>query len=267
MMPIDVVLVRHGQSEGNVANKRSRKGDHSAFTEEFRNRHSSLFRLTDLGIQQAQAAGHWLRANGMADFERYYVSEYLRAMETAYHLQLPRARWFQELYLRERDWGGELDVLPDDERMVRFGEALQRRGRDGFFWRPPGGETLADVCLRADRILDKWHRECSDKRVIAVCHSEMMWVFRVRLERITARRFVDMDADRAQHLQNGHILHYTRRDPATGLVDCKYLRWVRSICPWDPKRSTNDWTDIDRPVYTNDDLLKQLEAYPRLVND
>jgi len=27
MLPIDIILVRHGQSEGNKANKASRKGD------------------------------------------------------------------------------------------------------------------------------------------------------------------------------------------------------------------------------------------------
>ena len=40
----------------NVANRRSRAGDDSAFTEEFLQRHSSRWRLTDLGRAQAQAA-------------------------------------------------------------------------------------------------------------------------------------------------------------------------------------------------------------------
>jgi len=60
-MPIDLVLVRHGESEGNVARRSSAAGDNSVFTEEFCGRHNSRFRLTDRGREQARAAGAWLR--------------------------------------------------------------------------------------------------------------------------------------------------------------------------------------------------------------
>ena len=63
MLPIDIILVRHGESEGNVVHKASRKGDNRLFTPEFRDRHSRTFRLTDKGIAQAKTAGAWLRAN------------------------------------------------------------------------------------------------------------------------------------------------------------------------------------------------------------
>ncbi|OGN08741.1 MAG: hypothetical protein A3J46_03230 [Candidatus Yanofskybacteria bacterium RIFCSPHIGHO2_02_FULL_41_11] len=65
MLPIDLIFVRHGQSEGNVANKASRKGDNSFFTPEFRERHSRAFRLTNKGIEQAKSAGFWLKKNNI----------------------------------------------------------------------------------------------------------------------------------------------------------------------------------------------------------
>lgn len=37
-----------------------------------------------------------------------------------------------------------------------------------FFFAPPGGESLADVCLRVDRVINLLHRECADQRVILV---------------------------------------------------------------------------------------------------
>ena len=103
MLPIDLVFVRHGQSEGNVANRASRNRDNSFFTPEFLERHSRTFRLTDKGIAQAEAAGEWLRANVPTLFDRFYVSDYIRAKETAVHLHLPHAFWRQEFHLRERD--------------------------------------------------------------------------------------------------------------------------------------------------------------------
>ena len=73
-MPIDLVLVRHGESEGNAARRSSIAGDNSVFTEEFCGRHSSRFRLTDRGREQARAAGTWLKEHLGPRFDRYLVS-------------------------------------------------------------------------------------------------------------------------------------------------------------------------------------------------
>src|SRR3989338_3424748 len=120
-LPIDLLLVRHGQSEGNKARRCSEGGDHSAFTDEFRDRHSASFRLTELGRKQAEEAGAWLRKEfwpGYA-FDRYVTSEYARAMETAALLNLPNAEWLCDFYLTERDWG-EMDICPENEREEKF---------------------------------------------------------------------------------------------------------------------------------------------------
>ena len=102
-LPIDTILVRHGQSEGNKANKASRKSDNRFFTPEFRDKHSRVFRLTNRGIGQAEAAGRWLRENIPMPLDRFYVSDYIRAKETAAYLALPGACWRAEFHLRERD--------------------------------------------------------------------------------------------------------------------------------------------------------------------
>ena len=65
-MPEDLYLVRHGESEGNLVNERSWKGDDSLFTQEHLGRHSFEWHLTDRGIEQAKAAGAFLRERGKA---------------------------------------------------------------------------------------------------------------------------------------------------------------------------------------------------------
>ena len=62
------------------------------YTDEFRARHSSSFRLTERGCKQAEKAGAWIRKE-FPGFDRYLVSEYLRALETAALLNLPGADW------------------------------------------------------------------------------------------------------------------------------------------------------------------------------
>lgn len=265
-MPIDLVLVRHGQSEGNAAVHLSRQGDDSAFTEEFLSRHSGEWRLTDLGIKQAKAAGAWIHAHIGPMFDRYYVSDYIRARETAAHLGLPEATWYREFFLRERDQG-ELDVVSGAVRRARYAESLGRRGVQPFYWKPPNGESLADVCLRIDRVIQTLHRECADKRVIIVSHGEAMWALRTRLERISQEEWKRLEGskDPADRINNGQVIHYTRRDPATGEV-APYLNWVRFICPSRPEWSREAWAPIRRQTSTNEELLAEVETYPRIFH-
>ena len=126
-MPVDLVLVRHGRSEGNEAREQSKQGDNSGYTDEFRARRNREWRLTDLGIAQAQAAGDWIRAEIAPAFSRYYTSEYLRARETAAHLAMAQACWVQDILLRERSWGRADFVMPESERYELFSAELAAR--------------------------------------------------------------------------------------------------------------------------------------------
>jgi broad specificity phosphatase PhoE len=266
MMPIDLVLVRHGESEGNVAGMHSRSGNDEFYTEDFRKKPSSQWRLSDRGIEQARIAGDWIKRNCDAGFDRHYVSEYFRAVETAFYLAMPDAEWRLELYLREREWG-ELDTIPHRERLQRFAEVMERKERDSLFWRPPNGESIADLCLRVDRVLDTMHRECGDKRVLIVGHGEVMWTFRIRLERMSQQKFLSLERSEypLDHLHNCQVLHYTRRDPKTGQLG-PFLNWMRSVCPWDMRLSSNEWQYIERPLYATEDLKAVVDGVPRLVN-
>lgn len=267
-LPIDLLLVRHGQSEGNAAKRLSEAGDHSAFSEAFRNRHTSSFRLTDRGQRQATKAGAYLReAYFKGDgFDRYYTSEYIRAQETAALLALPHAEWFCDFYLTERDWG-ELDNCPESERAEKFSDALARREVEPFFWRPPNGESFAQLCLRVDRVLHTLHRECSDKRVLIVCHGEVMRAFEVRLERMPQERFKelvfsDVSEDR---IHNCQILHYTRRDPFGQKRLMPYLGWKQWIRPTDEPMRFSGWHEIRRARHSNASLLRIVEKSTRML--
>src|SRR5205823_6143474 len=72
-MPRDLLLVRHGESEGNMAARHSRQGDNSLYTDSFRSRHGSTWRLTNKGIEQDKNAGKWVKEN----FQPPYFDGYL----------------------------------------------------------------------------------------------------------------------------------------------------------------------------------------------
>lgn len=265
-MPLDLVLVRHGESEGNIANRLSRKGDDKHFTEEFRKRSGANWRLTLKGVEQAKRAGQWVRENIRSHFDRYYCSEYIRAAETAVNLELPDASWFMTHALRERDWG-QLESMPDGERKLRFADELKRRERDFYRWAPPGGENVANVNVRTKDILDTLSRECEMGGVIIVSHGETSWSFRINIERLNQRQFAELynSADgKYKLLWNCSVLHYTRRNEA-GEIE-PYLCRVRSVWPEDPETTDTGYVRIVRQRYTNEMLREYVEEVPRLID-
>jgi broad specificity phosphatase PhoE len=267
-MPRHLIAIRHGKSEGNLANILAERGKPDIFSDEFKRRPNSQWHLTDEGILQAKAAGQWLERNFNEMIMRFYVSAYLRAIETALYLNIPNATWYTEINLREREWGA-LDVMSFQERQLRYADELQRRKRDGIYWAPPGGESLADVCLRVDRVLDTMHRECSQGNVLIVAHGELMRALQMRLMRLTEMDMHQIltSQEPKKKIQNCRIHHYTRIDPANKR-EYQNLRFFRSICPWDESLSDSDWQEIVRPKFTNEQLAEMIRSMPpRLIND
>src|SRR3546814_5209726 len=77
-----------------------------------------------------------------------------------------------------------MDLMSWAERNEKMADELKRKDLDRFLYAPPGGESMADVALRVERVLSQLHRECADKKVIFVCHGEVMWALRARIERM-----------------------------------------------------------------------------------
>jgi len=265
-MPIDLVLVRHGQSEGNVAVAASKRGDRQYIeSEEFRLRHSGWWRLTELGVQQAQQAGEWVRENIGGSYDRYYTSSYTRAMETAAYLGLPDARWYIDPRLRERQRGHEdLWNRMDAEELAK---SVEQRDSAPLYWRPLNGESIADVCFgRVRDVIETLHRETSEGKAIIVCHGEVMESFRVVLERLTQQQYQEWtrSPDPHEHIYNGQVFHFTRRSPEDGEIT-RHLNWWRSISPTDLSLCNPAWRPIQRPSFGNEELLALAEETPRLI--
>jgi NAD kinase len=59
------------------------------------------------------------------------------------------------------------------------------------------------------------------------------------------------------------ILWYSRRNPHTGEIS-PFFRWKRSVCPWDLKRSSNEWEPISRVEHTNESLAAHVNRVKRI---
>lgn len=270
MLPMNLVFVRHGHSEGNAANHRSEDGDHSLFTPEHMSRHSSSWRLTDKGLAQAKAAGRWLRENGLGNFHRYLTSEYLRCLETAANLELPDAKWLMDFHLRERDYG-LMDVVNDAERKTRFAEHVREFDKHRFYATLPSGETMARLAARLNATvfadLHEYGVSNPNTNVIVVTHGGVMRAVRVMLERDTGYAYHERESVGSERVQNCEILHYTRQNPADATEILPHMGWVRTVRPTGKTPTVGEWRKIDFRHYSNDGLLAFIARQPRLINN
>lgn len=255
--PLELIFVRHGESEGNVAVDAMERGDPSHFTSEFTNRHSSTYDLTPKGIEQAKAAGKWIIENIHGGiFDAYYCSTYVRARKTAGYLGLPGAKWYVRDYIREHDWGN-LDAMTNEERWKKYPEVMRKRDISKYYFASPGGESLADMVIRVRvGILTTLYRDLPNGRGVVVTHGNVMWPVRILMEGWLPEEFQAI-RDRhnpADKINNCQIFQYSRVDPKTGKIAEKF-GWMRSICPWDLGLSDNKWRKIERRKYSNEELI------------
>lgn len=159
-------LARHGESAGNVAASRAESNGDEVLALETRDADTPL---TDVGIDQAVALGTWLSEQQQPI--AIWCSPYVRAHDTA-RIALERAgldtRFRLDERLRDRELG-VLDLLSSHGVQARFPEEAARRLRLGKFWyRPPGGESWADVAFRLRSVLAEITR--ADEPALIVAH-------------------------------------------------------------------------------------------------
>jgi len=266
-LPIDLVLIRHGESESNVANRADRAGNQTLIsTPGHQERHSSEFRLTDTGIRQAVAAGAWLGRNFDGRFDYCLSSPFARAIETVSYLGLDDPGWDLDPYLVERDHG-DLDGLSQAEKEARFGPDYTSRIIRHFYRRPPNGESRLDLGLRWDRIMLSLSQRHSEHRVAIVAHETIIEAGMIRRLHWTIEEFYEWKKanDPATKIHNCQIIQFSRRNPETKQVIDK-VRWWRTVCPWDLSISDPSWRPIEARRFSSLELLDMANRYPRLIN-
>jgi broad specificity phosphatase PhoE len=277
-MPRELVLIRHGESEGNVANNAARHGDTSLFTDDYMTTPGHRWHLTPTGQTQAACIGQWITTEFLTPtgnlFDRHYCSPFVRTRETAALLDLrdphtgESPTWWLNRALRERDWG-DIGSIPRNEFTNRPEYELNARTKatNPLYWTPPGGESIAHVAEnRVRNICDTLQREAAGARVLAVTHGELALAFRLNLERLSDEEYEALDADPSGHLRNAGALHYSTTGPNPDHPHHQHLRWVRMAYPvpvHDGNKTTRnapdpgwvvqvtDWKPIHFPTYTN----------------
>ena len=185
MAVAELVLIRHGESMGNVAAADAHEADAEVI--EVGDRDADV-PLSPTGREQAQALGAGLAAL-LADDRptRVWSSPYVRAHQTA-EIGLAAAEVVLPIAvderLRDRELG-ILDLLTAKGVLARYPEEAARRLWLGkFYHRPPGGESWADVALRVRSFLADLESLPDQTRVVLVCHDALVLTIRYVAERL-----------------------------------------------------------------------------------
>ncbi|HLJ30672.1 MAG TPA: histidine phosphatase family protein [Candidatus Angelobacter sp.] len=191
--PSLLVIVRHGQSERNVAKEQANASGATVLGANLRDVDTPL---TPLGVQQAITTGQFLRDK--SNFDVIFSSPYMRTLQTSQHIlgQLTAVpRIVMEERIREIEFG-MLDGLTHQGVRERYPDEWARREREGKYWyRPPGGESRPDVALRVHSFLGTLARDYREKSVLVVCHSVVVLIFRRLLERWDENRYLQVDSE------------------------------------------------------------------------
>ena len=197
--PARLWLVRHGQSQGNVARDAADLAGHHEIEIDVRDVDVPL---SELGWKQAEAAGRWFASLPRDERPEIILSSpYIRARQTAEIICKQDAlsggpvRAIVDERLREREFG-IFDRLTTLGIRKRFPEEAEHRRRLGkFYHRPPGGESWADVILRLRSMLNTINLHYCDKRVLIVCHQVVVLCFRYILEELDEGSILDIDKE------------------------------------------------------------------------
>ncbi|ROO84149.1 broad specificity phosphatase PhoE [Actinocorallia herbida] len=202
---MELTLIRHGQSTGNVAREAAILAGADALGLGERD---SDIPLTPLGERQAAAVGGYLA--GRPPPTLVLSSPYVRALETA-RIALATAGFPPDLRiderLRDRDLGAFAGLTPSGIRLGHPEEHARQAFLGKFYHRPPGGESWTDVALRLRSLLAELP---SDGRVLIATHDAVIVLFRYIVEGLTEAEVMEIEKETIGNASVSHWREGTR---------------------------------------------------------
>lgn len=207
MPPTDLLLVRHGESVGNVASAEAWAA--KAETIDINLRDPDV-PLSPLGERQARALGRWLAEQ--SDFPAaVWSSPYVRARETIGIALDGAGHGDVDVMIDERLRDRELGIL--DRLTARGieaqypGERARRRYLGKMYYRPPGGESWADVALRLRSFLRDLLADAPSGPVLLTAHDAVIILIRYVLTRMTEDEVLKVAAEGTVGNASVTVLH------------------------------------------------------------
>jgi broad specificity phosphatase PhoE len=186
-----ILLVRHGESQGNVEPEiHARMADHAIplSADGHRQAREAGDRIATFFDRLCQQRMEWPDlAPPRRPHVRLWTSPYRRTRETADAIEAAAGEWItdrrEHVLLCEQQFG-LFDGVPDEELATRFPQELAHYQKcvdfGGRFWaRMPVGESRFDVALRVHQAFGTFQRDLTEgiENLVVVCHGVTLRAF------------------------------------------------------------------------------------------
>ncbi|GAU20627.1 hypothetical protein TSUD_230410 [Trifolium subterraneum] len=265
--PRRIILVRHGESEGNV--------DESVYTRV----PDPKIGLTKRGKVQAEECGQRIKNMIEKDSDEnwqlyFYVSPYRRTLETLQSLARPFERsriagFREEPRIREQDFGNF------QNRELMKVEKAQRNLYGRFFYRFPNGESAADVydritgfreTLRADINIGRYQppgEKNFDVNLVIVSHGLTLRVFLMRWYKWTVEQFEGL----TNFSNGGELVMERGYGGRYSLLMHHDEQELRQFGMTDEMLIDQEWHKVARPADLNYDCPMVNSFFPHLQEE
>ena len=155
-----LLLIRHGQTDWNILRRFQGQSD---------------IPLNEVGQKQAMALADRLSTQHI---DTLYFSDLQRTHETANiisSLSGCKPELHPDPHLREINFG-DWEGLTYNEIKEKYPDTLAERENDIYKNAPPNGETLEQLCMRVQSMLDELYAKHKDQVVLIVSHGGMLQV-------------------------------------------------------------------------------------------
>jgi len=242
--PSALWVVRHGESQGNVADAHAQSSGAGRLELDVRDPDVPL---SDSGEEQADALGRWLGGLDPADRPTTVLSSpFARAAATAERAVAASGLQLTIRYderLRERDFGA-FDGMTREGIRDEYPEEARRRDLLGkFYYRPPGGESWADVALRVRSLLATEALRHDGERLVCFSHQAVVMVFRYVVEELAESQLLAID--NSERVANTSVTRYERGDD--GLWELVDFNGVTHLAD-EPKAPVTEENDVPSPA-------------------
>ena len=242
--PSALWVVRHGESQGNLADAHAQQSGAGRLQLDIRDPDVPL---SATGEEQADALGRWIAGLDPAEQPTTVLSSpFARAAATADRAVAASGLDLTIRYderLRERDFGA-FDGMTRAGIIDEYPEEARRRDLLGkFYYRPPGGESWADVALRIRSLLATEALRHDGERLLCVSHQAVVMVFRYVVEELAESQLLEID--RTERVANTSLTRYERGDDGlwqlTAFNDVTHLEAA-------PRATVTEETDVPSPA-------------------
>ena len=224
--PKHLVLVRHGESEGDV-----RRSKMDQPTRNVLKKHPRDEEQTELGHRQSLITGRWiskhiLQRNNIECFDWQMTSPLIRTIQSTESLSLNKP-WIEEPKLLERD-RGLIQGMTRAEHQAEYPNSFTEMKEHPYYWRPPNGESLLRVSMRIGELINSF-MESDANSAIFMTHRDLIWSSYLPLMITSVENIESVNTEK---IENSQITYCTNVNPHTRKIESTELLWIQTTTPW-----------------------------------